>query len=226
MDCVRTSANSLILAVASLTCSSVKVKLSCSTRDLTAFHPVKRWLGVRSVVLLMDIKGQSKEGEGRKGHGEDLPNRHVTGHTEIRGVEDLVSGRVGEDSLGVNTGLVGEGAKPGDVVVAACQYSNTTTRLAHDSQRNGDLDRLGHEVLQLSQSVQVVLALDVLWVGDHHTGNQTTERGDTVSLSDTELCVRTNLLTLQAGLTYNTGVDVGGTSLEGGVGVCNGCPSV
>lgn len=64
IDCVRTSASSLILAVASLiykkkgelfyqnsvekngiyTSSSVSCRPSCSTRDLTAFQPVRRWL--------------------------------------------------------------------------------------------------------------------------------------------------------------------------------------
>lgn len=63
-DCVRTSASSLILAVTSLiylryisvrisdsnklygrlTWSSVRVSRSCSTRDLTAFQPVRRCL--------------------------------------------------------------------------------------------------------------------------------------------------------------------------------------
>ena len=42
MDWVRTSASSLILAVASLISSSVNSSPSCSTRDLTAFQPVKR----------------------------------------------------------------------------------------------------------------------------------------------------------------------------------------
>ena len=36
----RISAICLILAVTSLTCSSVILRPSCSTRDLTAFHPV------------------------------------------------------------------------------------------------------------------------------------------------------------------------------------------
>jgi hypothetical protein len=46
------------------------------------------------------------------------PDRDVAGHAKVGGVENLVSARVGEDGLGVDTGLVGEGAEAGDVVVA------------------------------------------------------------------------------------------------------------
>lgn len=42
IDCVLTSASCLILAVTSLTWSSVISSSNCSTRDLTAFQPVKR----------------------------------------------------------------------------------------------------------------------------------------------------------------------------------------
>jgi hypothetical protein len=46
------------------------------------------------------------------------PDRDVAGHAKVGGVKDLVGARVGEDGLGVDTGLVSEGAEAGDVVVA------------------------------------------------------------------------------------------------------------
>ena len=94
----------------------------------------------------------------------------------------------------MNTGLVGEGGETGNVVVEG----------------NVDLDRVGDQVLNGLELVQVVLALDVIAVGDNHAGHQTTQRSDTVALTDTN----------------DRGVNVGGTSLEGTVGVCNGTARV
>lgn len=118
----------------------------------------------------------------------------VTGHAEVGGVDDLVGAGVVEDSLGVDTSLVSEGTETGDVVVEG----------------NVDLDGLGNKILNLLELLEAVLALDVLGVRDHHAGHQTTERGDTVTLTDSE----------------NGGIDVGGTSLEGTVSVGNGTTSV
>lgn len=119
---------------------------------------------------------------------------NVTGHAEVGGVDDLVSAGVVEDSLGVDTSLVGEGTETGDVVVEG----------------DVDLNGLGDEVLDLLELLEAVLALDVLGGGDHHTGHQTTERGDTVALTDSE----------------NGGIDVSGTSLEGTVCVGNGTAGI
>jgi len=46
------------------------------------------------------------------------PDGNVSGHTKVGGVEDLIRRWVGKNSLGVDTGLVGEGASTSDVVVA------------------------------------------------------------------------------------------------------------
>lgn len=54
-------------------------------------------------------------------------------------------------------------------------------------QRNLNLNGFGNEVFELSKHSEVVLALDVLRVGNHHSGNETTKRGDTISLTNTEL---------------------------------------
>lgn len=118
----------------------------------------------------------------------------VAAHAEVCGVDDLVGGGVVEDGLRVDAGLVGEGAEAGDVVVEG----------------HVDLDGLGNEVLDLLQLLKLVLGLDVVAVGDDHARHQTTERGDTVALTNAD----------------NRGVDVGGTGLQGAVGVGNGAASV
>ena len=118
----------------------------------------------------------------------------VSRHAKVFGVDDFVGAGVVEDGLGVNTGLVGEGTETGDVVV----------------ERNVDLDGLGNKVFNVLELLQPVLALDVVAVGNHHTGHQTTKRGDTVTLTNTQ----------------DRGIDVSGTSLQSAVGVGNGTSSV
>ena len=90
--------------------------------------------------------------------------------TYVGRVNDLVGRGIGENGLGVDTGLVGEGGETGDVVVEG----------------DVDLDRVGDQVLNGLELVQVVLALDVVAVGDDHAGHETTERGDTIALTDTD----------------------------------------
>jgi len=118
----------------------------------------------------------------------------VAGKTEVGRVENLVGAGVVKDGLGVDTSLVGEGAETSDGVVEG----------------GVDLNSLGNQVLELLELVELVLALDVLRAGDDHASHQATERGDTVTLADTE----------------NGGVDVGGTSLKSAVGVGNGAASI
>ena len=89
---------------------------------------------------------------------------------------------------------MGEGGETGNVVVEG----------------NVDLDRVGDQVLNGLELVQVVLALDVVAVGDDHAGHQTTQRSDTVALTNAN----------------DRGVDVGGTGLEGAVCIGNGAASV
>ena len=55
-----------------------------------------------------------------------------------------------------------------------------------------NLDCFCHNILELSKHGQIVLALDVFWVRDHHSSNETTKWGDTVPLADTELIVSLN----------------------------------
>ena len=114
--------------------------------------------------------------------------------TYVGGIDNLIGRRVGKDGLCMDTGLVGKGAETGNVVV----------------ERDGNLDGVGDQVFNLSKHVQVVLALNVFRVGNHHSSDKTTERGNTVSLSDTE----------------DRGINVRGTGFQGGVGVGDGTTSV
>jgi hypothetical protein len=95
MDCVRTSARSLILAVASLICSSVSSSCSCSTRDLTAFQPVSRCL--RKWLRAAPRRTQSCS-----------PNRDVASEAEVFWLENLISAGVVKNSLGMDAGFVRE----------------------------------------------------------------------------------------------------------------------
>jgi len=94
----------------------------------------------------------------------------------------------------MDTSLVCKGGKTGNVVVEG----------------NVDLDAVGDKVLNGLELVEVVLALDELTVGDNHPGHETTERGDTVPLANTD----------------DRSVNVGGTGLECTVGVGNGASGV
>lgn len=118
----------------------------------------------------------------------------ISGDAEVGGVDDLVGGGVGKDGLGVDTSLVGEGAETGDVVVEG----------------DVNLDSLGDKVLNVLELVELVLALDVLGIGDDHASHQASKRGNSVALANTE----------------DGGVNVGRTGLQGGVGVGNGTSGV
>lgn len=91
-------------------------------------------------------------------------------HAKVCRVNDLVGSRVGKDSLGVNTGLVGEGAETSHVVVEG------------DVDLNGGSD----EILDGLELVQVVLALDVLAISCKHASNETTKWRDTIALADSK----------------------------------------
>jgi hypothetical protein len=94
----------------------------------------------------------------------------VSCDAEVGGVDDFVCAWVGKDGLGVDTGLVGEGAETGDVVV------------------EGDIDLhgLGNQVLEILELVELVLGQDVVAVGNDHAGHKTAEGCDSVAFTDTE----------------------------------------
>lgn len=118
----------------------------------------------------------------------------IASDTEVGRVDDLVCARVVENSLGVDTSLVGEGAETSDVVVEG----------------NVDLDSLGDQVLEILQLVELVLAQDIVTVGDDHAGHETSERSDTIALANTE----------------DASVDMRSTGLESAVCVGNSTASV
>lgn len=70
----------------------------------------------------------------------------------------------------MDTSLVGESTVAGDGV--------------HEG--DVDLDGLGDQVLDFSEHGEVVLGLDVFGVGGVEAGDETTERGNTDTLTNTE----------------------------------------
>jgi hypothetical protein len=52
-----------------------------------------------------------------------VPNRNISGESEVLGLEDLIRARVVQDSLGVNTGFVREGT-----VATACPAVSSEPR--------------------------------------------------------------------------------------------------
>lgn len=118
----------------------------------------------------------------------------VSGETKVGWVDNLVGAWVGKDGLGVNTSLVGKGAETSDVVVEG----------------DVDLNGLSDEVLKVTKLVELVFAHNVVTVGNDHASHQSTERGDTVTLTNTE----------------DGGVNVGSTSLKSTVGVGNSTSSI
>lgn len=77
-------------------------------------------------------------------------------------------------------------------------------------ERDVDLDRLGDEILNILELVKLVLAHNILSIGNNHACHETSKWGDTISLTDTQ----------------DRGVDVGGTSLQSAVRVGNGATGI
>lgn len=141
----------------------------------------------------------------------------VAGQTEIGGVENLVCAGVVEDGLGVDAGLVGEGAEAGDGVVEG----------------GVDLDSLGNHILDLDKVSGVLrlisempltsLSMWSLYLLLTYSGLVTTmrarrpPRGVIPLRSPTiEDLVTSRQEVIRGALTAeNTGVNVGGTSLKG-----------
>lgn len=101
---------------------------------------------------------------------ETMSDRDIAGHTEDLGLQDLIGGGVVQDGLGVDTGLVGEGAVAGDTVV----------------ERDLDLDGVGDEVLEVAELVELVLGGDVVGVDGEHAGDEVSNGGDAVALADAQ----------------------------------------
>jgi len=75
---------------------------------------------------------------------------------------------------------------------------------------NVDFDCLRNKILNVLELVELVLAHYILSVGNYHTCHETTKRGDTVSLTNTQ---------------YRR-VDVGRSSLQSTIGICDRTSSI
>ena len=126
---------------------------------------------------------------------DGVPARQTRGEVDVArqakvgGVENLVCAGIVENGLGVDAGLVGEGAEARDGVVEG----------------RVDLDGLGNHILDLKWSaspvkdgvcvtdllehVQLVLALDIVGGAHDHAGKKTAEGRDTVALTNWTLLV-------------------------------------
>lgn len=138
---------------------------------------------------------------------------HVAGEAEVGGVDDLVGGWVVEDRLGVDAGLVGEGAEAGDGVVEG----------------DVDLDGLRDEVLDVFEFREFVLGHDVVAVHGDHACHEAAEGGDAVALLGWGVSGGRGLWWGGA-WTYADAedgcVDVGGAGFEGAVSVGDGAVAV
>lgn len=119
---------------------------------------------------------------------------NISGETEIRGVDNLVCRGVGQDSFSMDTSLVGKCAESGDVVV----------------EWDVDFDCFGNEVLKVSELMQLVLGHDIFPVGNNHASHETSEGGDSISLTNAE----------------DGGINVGCTSFESAVRVGDGTTGI
>jgi hypothetical protein len=94
----------------------------------------------------------------------------ISRHAEVSRVDNFICRGVVEDGLSVDSSLMGEGAETGDVVVEG----------------NVNFDNLSHEIFNILQLVQLVLAQNILPICDNHACHESTEGRDAVSLTNTQ----------------------------------------
>ena len=126
--------------------------------------------------------------------GQSVGKVDVTSHAEISRVDDLVGGGVGQDGLRVYASLVCERAKPCDVVV----------------EWYFDFHSIRHEILDRFEFGQVVLAQNVVTVGNQHPSDKSTQGRNSIAFTDAQ----------------DRGVYMRGTALKSTVCVRNGAASV
>ena len=141
--------------------------------------------------LDVELTGARLDGVPARQAGREVD---VSTQAEVGGVDDLVCARIVEDGLGVNAGFVGEGAEAGDVVV----------------KRDVDLHRFRHQIFQVLEFLQSILALDVVAIRRDHPSHETTQRSDAVPFADAD----------------HRGVDVRRSGLEGAVGIRDGTSGI
>jgi hypothetical protein len=141
--------------------------------------------------------------------GETVADRNIAGKTEVLRLENLVSRGVVEDGLGVDTGLVSE-----RTVATIIHYNQVLilTRVVGINLRDGvherniDLDCFRNQVLDFTKHGEVILGLYILRVRSVQARDETAKGRDTNTLANTK----------------DGSINVGGASLQGGVGVGNG----
>ena len=74
-------------------------------------------------------------------------------------------------------------------------------------ERHVDFDSLGDKVLNFTEHGEVVLGLDIVWIGSIQAGNESSERSDADTLTNTK----------------HTGIDVCRASFQSSICVCNCC---
>ena len=132
--------------------------------------------GMRMYIHLLDLVIRHDQAELPDPRLDRVPARQprrevdVASQAKVGGVENLIGAGVVENRLGVDAGLVGEGAEARDGVVEG----------------RVDLDGLGDHILDLLEHVELVLALDIVGAGHDHAGEQAAERGDAVTLTNCE----------------------------------------
>lgn len=96
------------------------------------------------------------------------PNRDITCQAEIFWLEDFVCAWVIEDSFGVNACLVGK-CTITTVALRVNKFDRAmkpgfdTRDRVHE--RNVDFNCLSNKVFNLSEHGQIILGLDIFWVG-------------------------------------------------------------
>lgn len=149
-------------------------------------------LGTGLYIHLLDLLIRHAQAELANSRLDGVPARQarsevdVAGQTKVCGVEDLVCARIVEDGLGVDTGLVREGAEAGDRVVEGYVHLNRLGNHILDLRcvSSAPTPETDTSASHLLEHVELVLALDILGAGHHHAGQKTAERGDAVALAN------------------------------------------
>jgi len=94
----------------------------------------------------------------------------ITSLSKVGRVKNLISRRIGQDGFRMNTRFMRKCTISSDVIV----------------ERDGNIDRVCNNVLEIPEGLKVIFAFDVFFVCGIHASEETAERGDTVPLADSK----------------------------------------